>query len=93
MTKSKRMKQKSSKRATTRRKSKRVKSATRRKSKRVKRATRVKKSVKKTIQRGGGGLFGESQGTCGWGNHPSCCFTSCAPMWRTSLWPISDITM
>jgi hypothetical protein len=44
-------------------------------------------------QRAGGGLFGESQGSCGWGNNPSCCFTSCAPLWRTSLWPFSDATM
>jgi hypothetical protein len=44
-------------------------------------------------QRAGGGFFGESQGSCGWGNYPSCCFTSCAPLWRTSLWPFSDATM
>lgn len=73
-------------------KSKRATAATRKSKRATKRSKRVK-SVKRTIQRGGGGLFGESQGTCGWGNHPSCCFTSCAPMWRTSLWPISDITM
>ncbi len=42
---------------------------------------------------GGGGFFGESQGSCGWGNNPSCCFTSCAPLWRTTLWPFSDATM
>ena len=45
------------------------------------------------LKKGGGGLFGESQGSCGWGNNPSCCFTSCAPLWRTSLWPFSDATM
>ena len=76
-------------------KSKRAAAATRkskRATKRSKRATKRSKRVK-NVQRGGGGLFGESQGTCGWGNHPSCCFTSCAPMWRTSLWPISDMTM
>jgi len=44
-------------------------------------------------KKGGGGLFGESQGSCGWGNNPSCCFTSCAPLWRTSVWPFSDTTM
>lgn len=44
-------------------------------------------------QHGSGGLFGESEGSCGWGSNPSCCFFSCAPMWRTSLWPISDATM
>ena len=44
-------------------------------------------------KRGGGGFFGESQGSCGWGSNPSCCFTSCAPLWRTSLWPFSDATM
>ena len=44
-------------------------------------------------QRAGGGLFGESQGSCGWGNNPSCCFTSCAPLWRTSVWPFSNTTM
>jgi hypothetical protein len=44
-------------------------------------------------QRAGGGFFGESQGSCGWGNNPSCCFTACAPLWRTSLWPFSDATM
>ena len=44
-------------------------------------------------QNGGGGLFGESQGSCGWGSNPSCCFFSCEPMWKTSLWPISDVTM
>ena len=44
-------------------------------------------------QRGGGGFFGESNGICGWGNHPSCCFTACAPLWQTSLWPISNISM
>jgi hypothetical protein len=44
-------------------------------------------------QSGGGGLFGESQGSCGWGNNPSCCFFSCAPMWRTSLWPINNDIM
>ena len=46
-----------------------------------------------SLMRGGGGFFGESQGSCGWGNNPSCCFTSCAPLWRTSLWPFSDTTM
>jgi hypothetical protein len=45
------------------------------------------------LKKGGGGFFGESQGSCGWGNNPSCCFTSCAPLWRTSLWPFSDATM
>jgi hypothetical protein len=44
-------------------------------------------------QRAGGGLFGESQGSCGWGNNPSCCFTSCAPLWRTSVWPFSNTIM
>jgi hypothetical protein len=44
-------------------------------------------------KKGGGGFFGESQGSCGWGNDPSCCFTSCAPLWRTSLWPFSNATM
>lgn len=44
-------------------------------------------------QHGSGGLFGESQGSCGWGSNPSCCFFSCEPMWRTSLWPISDSIM
>jgi hypothetical protein len=44
-------------------------------------------------QKGAGGLFGESDGSCGWGSNPSCCFFSCEPMWRTSLWPISDATM
>ena len=44
-------------------------------------------------QRGGGGFFGESNGICCWGNNPSCCFTACAPLWQTSLWPISNITM
>ena len=44
-------------------------------------------------QQGAGGLFGESQGSCGWGSNPSCCFFSCEPMWKTSLWPISDATM
>jgi hypothetical protein len=44
-------------------------------------------------KKGGGGFFGESQGSCGWGNNPSCCFTSCAPLWRTTLWPFSDATM
>jgi hypothetical protein len=77
-----------------------------RKSKSVKRSMQSRKSIGKSVKRsrksksvknrkqtGGGGLFGESHGTCGWGNNPSCCFTSCAPLWRTSLWPISDITM
>jgi hypothetical protein len=44
-------------------------------------------------QRGSGGLFGESDGSCGWGSDPSCCFFSCQPLWRTSLWPISDAVM
>jgi hypothetical protein len=44
-------------------------------------------------QKGAGGLFGESDGSCGWGSNPSCCFFSCEPMWRTSLWPISDSVM
>jgi hypothetical protein len=44
-------------------------------------------------QKGAGGLFGESQGSCGWGNNPSCCFTECAPLWRTTLWPFSNATM
>jgi hypothetical protein len=38
-------------------------------------------------QNGGGGLFGESQGKCGWGDSPNCCFYDCAPTWRTQLWP------
>jgi len=46
-----------------------------------------------STKRGGGGFFGESQGSCGWGNNPSCCFTACAPLWRTTLWPFSDTTM
>jgi hypothetical protein len=45
------------------------------------------------ISRGGGGLFGESQGSCGWGNNPSCCFTECAPLWKTTLWPFSNVSM
>jgi hypothetical protein len=44
-------------------------------------------------QKGAGGLFGESQGSCGWGNNPSCCFVECAPLWRTTLWPFSNATM
>jgi hypothetical protein len=47
----------------------------------------------KQQQKGAGGLFGESQGSCGWGNNPSCCFTECAPLWRTTLWPFSNATM
>ena len=39
-------------------------------------------------QTGGGGLFGESNGRCGWGNTPSCCFYDCEPLWKTQLWPI-----
>ena len=38
-------------------------------------------------QTGGGGLFGESNGKCGWGSTPSCCFYECAPLWKTQLWP------
>jgi hypothetical protein len=51
------------------------------------------KQHKQHKQKGAGGLFGESDGSCGWGSNPSCCFFSCEPMWRTSLWPISDDTM
>jgi hypothetical protein len=51
------------------------------------------KYIDKKQQRGAGGLFGESQGSCGWGNNPSCCFTECAPLWRTTLWPFSNATM
>jgi hypothetical protein len=43
-------------------------------------------------QTGGAGLFGESNGPCGW-NAPSCCFYDCAPLWRTNLWPLSDSFM
>ncbi len=50
-------------------------------------------SKHKHVQSGGGGLFGESQGSCGWGSYPSCCFFNCAPIWRTSLWPISNDVM
>ncbi len=38
-------------------------------------------------QKGGGGLFGESNGKCGWGDSPSCCFYECEPLWKTQLWP------
>ena len=44
-------------------------------------------------QTGGGGLFGESNGKCGWGDSPSCCFYDCAPLWKTNLWPLSDSFM
>lgn len=44
------------------------------------------------IQKGGGGFFGESQGRCGWGDSPSCCFSSCAPLWKTNVWPF-DFSM
>jgi hypothetical protein len=37
-------------------------------------------------QTGSGGLFGESNGPCGW-NAPSCCFYECEPLWKTQLWP------
>jgi hypothetical protein len=37
-------------------------------------------------QTGGGGLFGESTGPCGW-NAPSCCFFACETLWKTQLWP------
>ncbi len=43
-------------------------------------------------QTGGGGFFGESNGKCGWGDFPSCCFYDCAPLWRTNVWPF-NITM
>ena len=43
-------------------------------------------------QTGAGGLFGESNGPCGW-NAPSCCFYECAPLWKTNLWPLSDSFM
>jgi hypothetical protein len=49
-------------------------------------------SVSVKSQRGGGGLFGESQGKCGWGNSPDCCFFGCSPMWRTHAWPL-DISL
>ena len=49
-------------------------------------------SKKGNSQTGGGGLFGESNGPCGW-NAPSCCFYDCAPLWRTNLWPLSDSFM
>lgn len=45
-----------------------------------------------SIHKGGGGFFGESEGRCGWGDSPSCCFSSCAPLWRTNVWPF-DFTM
>lgn len=38
-------------------------------------------------QTGAGGLFGESNGKCGWGDSPSCCFYECEPLWKTQLWP------
>lgn len=56
------------------------------------------KSVGKTHNRkyslnpslsGGGGFFGESDGKCGWGNSPSCCFYDCQPLWRTNVWPLN----
>jgi hypothetical protein len=43
-------------------------------------------------QTGGGGFFGESNGKCGWGDSPSCCFFGCEPLWKTNVWPF-DITM
>ena len=46
----------------------------------------------KPPQGGGGGLFGESNGKCGWGDFPNCCFFNCAPLWQTNVWPF-DITM
>jgi hypothetical protein len=51
------------------------------------------KQHKQQQQKGAGGFFGESQGSCGWGNNPSCCFSECAPLWRTTLWPFSNATM
>ena len=48
-----------------------------------------------TGQRGGAmslygrnGFFGEVTGACGFGNGPSCCFSECAPVWRTPVWPL-----
>ncbi len=38
-------------------------------------------------QKGGGGIFGESYGRCGWGDGPSCCFFDCSPVWKTQVWP------
>jgi len=52
-----------------------------------------KKTKHILIQTGGGGLFGESNGKCGWGDSPSCCFYDCAPLWKTNLWPLSDSFM
>ena len=40
--------------------------------------------------KGGGGLFGESNGPCGWNGAPGCCFYDCEPLWRTTLWPLTD---
>ncbi len=37
---------------------------------------------------GRNGFFGEVSGACGFGNSPSCCFSECAPMWRTPVWPL-----
>ena len=41
-------------------------------------------------QSGGAGLFGESNGPCGWNGAPGCCFYDCEPLWRTTLWPLTD---
>lgn len=49
--------------------------------------------VKNRKQKGGSGFFGESNGKCGWGDGPSCCFYDCAPLWRTSVWPFGDTSM
>jgi hypothetical protein len=51
------------------------------------------KKQKGNTQTGAGGLFGESNGKCGWGDSPSCCFYDCAPLWKTNLWPLSDSFM
>ena len=53
---------------------------------------RIENTSFKPPQSGGGGFFGESNGKCGWGDSPSCCFYDCAPLWRTNVWPF-NITM
>ncbi len=54
--------------------------------------TKYSKINNQNKQSGGGGFFGESNGKCGWGDFPNCCFYDCAPLWRTNVWPF-HITM
>lgn len=39
------------------------------------------------------GFFGEVKGSCGFKTKNNCCFSKCNPLWKTKLYPFSNISL